>query len=73
MDPLLARITTDPHICHGKPCIRGMRYPVDVMLDILGSGMTWDEILEDFVNLEPDDLRAVLAYAATAVRKQAVA
>ena len=73
MDPLLARITTDPHICHGKPCIRGMRYPVEVMLDILGSGMTWGEILEDFVNLEPDDLRAVLAYAATAVRKQAVA
>ena len=73
MDSLLARITTDPQICHGKPCIRGMRYPVDVMLDILGSGMTWDEILEDFANLEPDDLRAVLAYAATAVRKQAVA
>ncbi len=73
MDLLLARITTDPHICHGKPCIRGMRYPVDVMLDILGSGMTWDEILEDFNDLEPDDLRAVLAYAVTAVRKQAVA
>ena len=73
MNSLLARITTDPHICHGKPCIRGLRYPVEVMLDILGSGMTWDEILEDFANLEPDDLRAVLAYAATAVRKQAVA
>jgi uncharacterized protein (DUF433 family) len=73
MDQLLGRITTDPHICHGKPCIRGMRYPVDVMLDILGSGMTWDEILEDFANLEPDDLRAVLAYAAIAVRKQTAA
>ncbi len=73
MDPLLARITVDPQICHGKPCIRGMRYPVDVMLDILGSGMTWDEILEDFANLEPDDLRAVLAYAAIAVRRQTAA
>ena len=73
MDSLLARITTDPHICHGKPCIRGLRYPVEIMLDILGSGMTWDEILEDFEDLEPDDLRAVLAYAVTAVRKQAVA
>ena len=73
MDPLLTRITTDPHICHGKPCIRGMRYPVEVMLDILGSGMTWGEILEDFADLEPDDLRAVLVYAATAVRNQVAA
>ena len=73
MSELLSRITIDPQICHGKPCIRGMRYPVDVMLDILGSGMTWDEILEDFADLEPDDLRAVLAYAATAVRNQIAA
>ena len=73
MDPLLARITTHPHICHGKPCIRGLRYPVDVMLDVLGSGMTWPEILEDFTDLEPDDLRAVLAYAVVAVRNQAAA
>jgi len=73
MDPLLSRITTHPHICHGKPCIRGLRYPVDVMLDVLGSGMTWAEILEDFADLEPDDLRAVLAYAAVAVRSQVAA
>ena len=73
MDPLLSRITTHQHICHGKPCIRGLRYPVDVMLDVLGSGMTWPEILEDFADLEPDDLRAVLAYAAGAVRKQVAA
>ena len=61
---LLARITINPAICHGKPCIRGLRYPVDVMLDLLGSGMTWSEILEDYEDLESDDLRAVLAYAA---------
>ena len=73
MDMLLSRITMHPHICHGKPCIRGLRYPVDVMLDVLGSGMTWPEILEDFADLEPDDLRAVLAYAAVAVRQQVAA
>ena len=43
------------------------------MLDVLGSGMTWPEILEDFADLEPDDLRAVLAYAAVAVRQQVAA
>ncbi len=65
MDDLLARITIDPNICHGKPCIRGLRYPVEVMLDVLGSGMTWAEILDDFDDLEAADLRAVLAYAST--------
>ncbi len=65
MDDLLARATVDPSICHGKPCIRGLRYPVEVMLDVLGSGMTWAEILDDFDDLEADDLRAVLAYAST--------
>ena len=62
MEALLARITTDPNICHGKPCLRGLRYPVEVMLDLLGSGMTWDEILADFDDLEADDLSAVLAH-----------
>ncbi len=70
MSDLLARITVDPNVCHGKPCVRGLRYPVEVLLDVLGSGMTWAEILDDFDDLEPDDLRAVLAYAASAVRSQ---
>ena len=43
-DELLARITIDPDICHGKPCIRGLRYPVEVMLELLTSGMTMDDI-----------------------------
>ena len=64
MEDLLRRITVDPDICHGKPCIRGLRYPVEVMLGALASGMSWAEILDDFGDLEPDDLRAVLAYAA---------
>ena len=42
---LLERISTNPSICHGKPCIRGLRYPVDVILDLLSAGMTSEEIL----------------------------
>ena len=64
MDPLLSRITIDPAICHGKPCVRGLRYPIESILELLGSGMTFDEILADYEDLERDDLRAVLAFAA---------
>ena len=60
----LGRITTDPSICHGKPCIRGLRYPVDMILDLLSSGMTSDEILADYEDLEQEDILAVLAFAA---------
>ena len=63
MTSLLARITIDPAICHGKPCIRGLRYPVETMLELLSSGMTIEEILADYEDLERDDLLAVLAYA----------
>ena len=63
MQTLLDRITIDPAICHGKPCIRGLRYPVETMLELLSSGMTIDEILADYEDLERDDLLAVLAYA----------
>lgn len=61
---LLDRITMDPDICHGKPCVRGLRYPVDLILELLSSGMTHEEILADYNDLEPDDILAVLAYAA---------
>ena len=61
---LLSRITVDPGICHGKPCVRGLRYPVEMLLDLLGSGMTARQILEDYPDLEADDIRAVCAYAA---------
>lgn len=61
---LLNRITTDPEICHGKPVIRGLRYPVEVMLELLSSGMTTEEILADYEDLEHEDLLAVFAYAA---------
>ena len=64
MDTLLTRITIDPATCHGKPCVRGLRYPVETLLELLRSGMTTDEILADYEDLEPADLRAVLAFAA---------
>jgi uncharacterized protein (DUF433 family) len=64
MDSLLSRITIDPAICHGKPCVRGLRYPVEMLLELLSSGMTLDEILADYEDLEREDLLAVLAFAA---------
>lgn len=60
---LLNRITIDPAICHGKPCIRGMRWPVEVILDLLGSGMTTDDIINDHPELEREDISAALNYA----------
>ena len=64
MDALLSRITVDPAICHGKPCVRGLRYPVELLLDLLSSGMSNDEILADYEDLERDDLLAVQSYMA---------
>ena len=61
---LLQRITHNPDICHGKPCIRGLRYPIEFILELLSSGMTHSEILEDYEDLEPEDLFAVLLFAA---------
>jgi len=68
MDALLSRITIDPEICHGKPCVRGLRYPVETLLDLLSSGMTFEKILADYPDLERDDLLAVLAFAARLAR-----
>ena len=62
---LIGRITIDPEICHGKPCIRGLRYPVDFLLDLLSGGTTEAQILEDYPDLEKDDLKAVYAYASS--------
>lgn len=63
-EELLQRITVSPEICHGKPCVRGLRYPVSMLLELLSSGMTTKEILADYEDLEREDLLAVLAYAA---------
>jgi uncharacterized protein (DUF433 family) len=58
------RITLDPTICHGKPCIRGLRYTVSLILELLASGMSQDEILADYPDLEKEDILACLQYAA---------
>jgi uncharacterized protein (DUF433 family) len=63
-DELLKRITIDPEICHGKPTIRGLRYPVESMLELMASGMSSEEILADYDDLEKADLDACLLYAA---------
>ena len=68
MDTLLTRITIDPAICHGKPCVRGLRYLVETLLELLSSGMTIDEILADYEDLERDDLLASLEFAARLAR-----
>jgi uncharacterized protein (DUF433 family) len=63
-EALLSRITSNPDICHGKPVIRGLRYPVQNILELLASGMTHQEILEDYEDLEAADLYACIAFAA---------
>lgn len=72
MSSLIDRITIDPQICHGKPCVRGLRYPVEVLLELLSSGMTHAEILADYDDLEPEDLLAVLAFAARLARTKSM-
>ena len=59
----IERITINPDICHGKPCIRNMRWPVEVVLDMLSSGMSIPEILDDHQELEKEDIVACLNYA----------
>jgi uncharacterized protein (DUF433 family) len=58
------RITIDPAICHGKPCIRGLRYPVESLLELLAGGMSIEQVLEDYEDLQREDVLAALSYAA---------
>ncbi len=67
---LLARITVDPQLCHGKPCVRGLRYPVEFLLELLSGGMSNEQILADYPDLEADDLKAACAYGARLSRVQ---
>lgn len=62
----LERITSDPAICHGQPTIRGLRYPVENLLELLSAGMTIEEVLADYPDLERDDLLAALEFGALA-------
>ena len=63
-EELLQRITVNPEICHGKPCVRGLRYPVPMLLELLSSGMTVEEVLADYEDLQREDLLAAMAYGA---------
>ena len=63
-EELLKRITINPEICHGKPTIRGLRYPIDNMLELLASGMTIPDLLIDYPDLVKEDFLACLEYAA---------
>lgn len=69
MNHLLERISIDPEICGGKPCIRGTRVWVSLILDFLADGMTEAEVLEDYPYLTHEDILAAIAYAAEAIRK----
>ena len=67
-DNLLSRITIDPGICHGKPAIRHLRYPVESILEYLAGGDTFEDLLAEFPDLERDDLRACLDFAAQSLK-----
>ena len=72
MNPLLQRISIDPNICFGKPCIRGTRIWVSLILDFLANGMGIDEILKEYPELREDDVRAAIAYGAEMARERYV-
>ncbi len=72
MDNLLNRITLNPEVCHGKPTIRNMRYPVEMILDLLSAGMTHEEIMADYPAIENDDIRACLAYASKLAKVKSI-
>ncbi|HCC68906.1 MAG TPA: hypothetical protein DEP99_03365 [Nitrospiraceae bacterium] len=64
MNPLLQRISIDPNVCFGKPCIKGARIWVSLILDFLANGMAIEEILEEYPQLTEEDIRAAIAYGA---------
>jgi len=72
MNPLLERISIDPNVCFGKPCIRGTRIWVSLILDFLSSGMKPEDILTEYPQLVEEDLRAAIAYGAEMARERYV-
>jgi uncharacterized protein (DUF433 family) len=69
-EELLSRISVDPNICFGKPCIRGHRIWVSLILDFLASGMTTQELLQEYPGLEEADILACIAYGAEMARER---
>jgi len=72
MENLIKRITLDPGICHGKPTIRGLRYPVESLLELMASGMSIEELLNDYPDLEKEDFLACLVYASKLVNVKSI-
>ncbi|MFD2035080.1 DUF433 domain-containing protein [Belliella marina] len=68
MEDVLKRISINPQVCHGKPTIRNKMYTVELILDLLSSGMTENEILDDYPALEKEDIIACLKYASLLTR-----
>lgn len=71
-EELLRRITLNPNVCFGKPTIRNMRYPVETMLDLMSAGMTVDELLDDYPDLEKEDFHACLLFASKLVKVNSI-
>ena len=72
MNPLLERISIDPNVCFGKPCIQGTRIWVSLILDFLASGVTMEELLAEYPQLTAEDVRAAIAYGAEMSRERFV-
>lgn len=71
-DTMLDRISIDPHVCHGQPCIRGTRIPVHQVLRMLANGDTMEELLSDYPTLQREDIQAALNYAAILTEDQVI-
>jgi uncharacterized protein (DUF433 family) len=69
---ILDRITLNPNVCFGKPTVRNLRYPVEMILDLLSSGMSYEDILEDYTDLEREDITACLLFASKLVRVKSI-
>jgi len=72
MSDLLKRISIDPNVCFGKPCIRGTRIWVSLILDLLAAGSSQEEIISEYPELTPEDVRAAIAYGAEAARERII-
>jgi len=68
MSTLLSRITIDPNICHGKPVVRGLRYPVESLLEYLAGGDSIEDLVEEFPDLSRDDVLACIEFAAQSIK-----
>lgn len=71
-DLLIKRITLNSDVCFGKPTIRNMRYPVEMILDLLSAGMTTEELIEDYPALEADDIKACLLFASKLIKVNSI-